>query len=191
MIEGFLVAFLTVFVAELPDKTMVASLILTTRFRRPLAVWVGVVVAFSLHVALAVTIGSLIKRLPEEPVQLVVGVLFIVGGIVMLRTGDGEEEVGDVGPGGSFWRVAVASGTVVGLAEFGDLTQLATASIATQYSAPVAVALGAWVALASVAALAVTAGSWMVQQVPLRIIRYVASAVFLGFGVFTIIRAVT
>jgi putative Ca2+/H+ antiporter (TMEM165/GDT1 family) len=80
---------------------------------------------------------------------------------------------------------------VVLLAEFGDLTQLATASIATQYSAPLAVALGAWLALASVAALAVTAGAWIVQHVPLRVIRYVAAAVFLGFGIFTIARALT
>lgn len=192
MIEGFLVAFVTVFVAELPDKTMVASLILTTRYRRPLAVWVGVVAAFSLHVALAVTIGSLLKRLPDTPVQLAVGALFVVGGIVILRSGDEpEDEVGDTGAGGSFWRIASTSGTVVLLAEFGDLTQLATASIATQYSAPLAVALGAWLALASVAALAVTAGAWIVQHVPLRVIRYVAAAVFLGFGIFTIARALT
>ena len=67
MIEAFFVAFGTVFLAELPDKTMVASLVLTTRFRRPLAVWVGVSSAFVLHVVLAVSIGSLLRRLPETP----------------------------------------------------------------------------------------------------------------------------
>lgn len=192
MIEGFLVAFGTVFLAELPDKTMVASLILTTRFRRPLAVWVGVVTAFSLHVALAVSIGSLLKRLPETPVQIAVGLLFLTGGVIMLRGGgdDDEDEVGDVRIADSFWKVAVTSGTVVGLAEFGDLTQLATASIATQYSAPLAVALGAWCALASVAALAVTAGSWIVQHVPLKWVQRVAGAVFLGFGTFTLVTAI-
>ena len=76
MLAGFLVAFGTVFLAELPDKTMVASLVLTTRFHRPLAVWVGVCAAFALHVALAVTIGSLLRRLPDTPVQVVVAVLF-------------------------------------------------------------------------------------------------------------------
>ena len=70
MLQGFLVAFGTVFLAELPDKTMVASLVLTTRFHRPLAVWVGVSAAFALHVALAVTIGSLLRRLPENPMPL-------------------------------------------------------------------------------------------------------------------------
>ena len=190
MIQGFFVAFGTVFLAELPDKTMVASLILTTRFRRPLAVWTGVVVAFSLHVTLAVTIGSLLKRLPDTPVQIAVGLLFLTGGVVMLRGHGGTtDDIGDVPLARSFWSIAVASGAVVGLAEFGDLTQLATASIATQYDAPVAVALGAWCALASVAALAVTAGAWIVAHVPLQWVQRVAGVVFLTFGTFTLVTA--
>ena len=80
MIQGFLVAFGTVFIAELPDKTMVASLVLTTRYRRPLAVWVGVAAAFVLHVVLAVSIGSLLRELPDTPVKLGVGTLFLIGG---------------------------------------------------------------------------------------------------------------
>ena len=86
----------------------------------------------------------------------------------------------------SFRRVALTSASVVGLAEFGDLTQLATAGIATRYSAPVAVALGAWCALATVAALAVTAGSWIVRHVPLQVVQRVAGAVFIVFGLLTI-----
>ena len=82
MIAAFFVAFGTVFLAELPDKTMVASLVLTTRYRRPLAVWTGVSIAFVLHVVLAVSIGSLLRQLPERPVQLVVAVLFLVGGVL-------------------------------------------------------------------------------------------------------------
>ncbi len=192
MIEAFLVAFGTVFLAELPDKTMVASLVLTTRFRRPLAVWVGVSAAFVLHVVLAVTIGSLLRRLPETPVKLAVAALFLVGGVVLLRGGgDDDEAATDVPPDVSFARVALTSASVVGLAEFGDLTQLATAGIATRYSAPVAVAVGAWCALATVAALAVTAGSWIVQHVPLRVVQRVAGGVFILFGLLTIGSVVT
>jgi len=192
MIEAFLVAFGTVFLAELPDKTMVASLVLTTRFRRPLAVWVGVSAAFVLHVVLAVTIGSLLRRLPETPVKLAVAALFLVGGVVLLRGGgDDDEAATDVPPDVSFARVALTSASVVGLAEFGDLTQLATAGIATRYSAPVAVAVGAWCALATVAALAVTAGSWIVQHVPLRVVQRVAGGVFILFGLLTVGSVVT
>ena len=191
MIAAFFVAFGTVFLAELPDKTMVASLVLTTRYRRPLAVWTGVSIAFVLHVVLAVSIGSLLRQLPERPVQLVVAVLFLVGGVLLLRADDEDDEVAGGVPAASFRAVATTAASVVGLAEFGDLTQLATAGIATRYHAAVAVALGAWCALASVAALAVTAGSWIVRRVPLHLVRRVAGIVFLAFGVFTAINAFT
>ena len=192
MIEAFFVAFGTVFLAELPDKTMVASLVLTTRFRRPLAVWVGVSSAFVLHVVLAVSIGSLLRRLPETPVKVAVATLFLVGGWLLLR-GDSEpaEDAADVPADVSFRRVALTAASVVGLAEFGDLTQLATAGIATRYSAPIAVALGAWCALASVAALAVTAGQWIVRHVPLRVVQRVAGGVFLVFGIVTLVSIFT
>jgi len=187
MITAFLVAFGTVFLAELPDKTMVASLVLTTRFRRPFAVWVGVSSAFVVHVVLAVSIGSLLRRLPETPVKLAVAVMFFVGGVLLLRGGKEDESTDtDVPTNVSFRRVALTSASVVGLAEFGDLTQLATAGIATRYSAPVAVALGAWCALATVAALAVTAGSWIVQHVPLQVVQRVAGGVFIVFGLLTL-----
>ena len=188
MITAFLVAFGTVFLAELPDKTMVASLVLTTKFRRPLAVWVGVSGAFVLHVVLAVSVGSLLRKLPETPVRVAVAALFLTGGLLLLRGGGvDEEETSDDAADVSFRRVALTSASVVGLAEFGDLTQLATAGIATRYSAPVAVALGAWFALATVAALAVTAGHWIVQHVPLRVVQRVAGGVFIVFGVVTIV----
>lgn len=187
MITAFLVAFGTVFLAELPDKTMVASLVLTTKFRRPFAVWVGVSGAFIVHVVLAVSIGSLLRRLPDTPVKVAVAVMFFIGGVLLLR-GSKEETADDtdVPANVSFRRVALTSASVVGLAEFGDLTQLATAGIATRYSAPVAVALGAWCALATVAALAVTAGSWIVQHIPLQVVQRVAGAVFIVFGLLTI-----
>lgn len=192
MIEAFLVAFGTVFLAELPDKTMVASLVLTTRFRRPLAVWVGVSTAFVFHVVLAVTIGSVLRRLPEAPVQLGVAVLFVIGGAILLRTGGEEAPVAATGrAAGSFRTVALTAASVVGLAEFGDLTQLATAGIAVRYEAPVAVAFGAWCGLASVAGLAVTTGSWIVRKVPLALVRKTAAVVFFALGIVTAVRAVT
>ena len=191
MVTAFFVAFGTVFLAELPDKAMVASLVLTTRTRRPLAVWVGVSAAFVMHVVLAVTIGSLLRRLPDQPVQLVVAAMFVAGGVLLLRGGDEDEEVGDTAATGSFRSVALTSASVVGLAEFGDLTQLATAGIATRYHAAVAVALGAWCALASVAALAVTAGRWITRRVPLHLVQRIAGVVFVVFGVITLVSALT
>lgn len=186
---SFALAFATVFLAELPDKTMVASLVLTTRFRRPLAVWVGVSAVFVVHVVLAVTVGSFLRRLPATPVQLGVAMLFLAGGVLLLR-GTDEPAAADVAPTtASFRRVALTAASVVGLAEFGDLTQLATAGIAARSEAPVAVALGAWCALAAVAGLAVTAGAWIERRVPLRVVRRVAGGLFVLFGVTTAARA--
>ncbi len=182
---AFWVAFGTVFLAELPDKTMFATLVLTTRFRRPLAVWTGVVAAFAMHVTLAVAIGSALRRLPDTPVRLAVAALFLIGGVVLLRADSDEETVAEGAAPTTFLRVALTSASVVGLAEFGDLTQLTTAGIAARYSAPIAVALGALCGLALVATLAVTAGRWIVQHIPLRIVQRVAGLLFIAFAVFT------
>lgn len=191
-LQGFAVAFGAVFLAELPDKTMVASLVLTTRYRRPLAVWMGVSAAFVLHVVLAVSVGSALRALPDAPVKLAVAALFLTGGVVLLRSHDDgdDDETARTPDATTFGKVALTAASVVGLAEFGDLTQLATASIATQYSAPVSVALGAWCALSAVAAIAVTAGRWIVKHVRLSIVQRVAAVVFLGFGAYTLVSAV-
>ncbi|MBI4883951.1 MAG: TMEM165/GDT1 family protein [Actinobacteria bacterium] len=187
MITPLLIAFGTVLLAELPDKTMVAALVLTTRFRRPFAVWIGVAAAFLLHVTLAVTAGSLLRRLPTTPVRLVVALLFLLGGIVLLRTERDDEVSVATTEQTPFLRVALTSASVVGLAEFGDLTQLSTAGLAARYSAPIVVALGAWCALAVVAGLAVTAGSWMVRHVALGLVQRVAGLAFIAFGLLTAI----
>lgn len=196
MVGAFFTAFGAVFLAELPDKTMFASVVLTTRYKRPLAVWSGAAAAFSIHVVLAVTLGSLLRRLPHTPLQIAVGVLFLVGGVMMWREGDdGEDEAATDGiatpPLTGFVPIALRAGAVLGLAEFGDLTQLATAGIASRTGEPIAVALGAWLALASVAGLAVVAGSWIERTLPMHMVRRVAAVLFFGFGAVAIVLALT
>lgn len=195
MIGAFFTAFGAVFLAELPDKTMFASVVLTTRYKRPLAVWTGAAAAFSIHVVLAVTLGSLLRKLPHTPLQLAVGLLFLVGGVLMWREGDetDEELEGEIvtPPLSGFVPIALRAAAVLGLAEFGDLTQLATAGIASRTGQPVAVALGAWIALASVAALAVVAGAWIERTLPMQVVRRVAAVLFFGFGVVAIVLALT
>ena len=82
--------FGVVFVAELPDKTALASLILGTRYR-PIYVFAGVAAAFLLHVVLAVSAGSLLFLLPHRVVQAVVAVLFALGVVLVLRRRDDGE----------------------------------------------------------------------------------------------------
>ncbi|MCU1358388.1 MAG: hypothetical protein JWM89_3806, partial [Acidimicrobiales bacterium] len=70
-IRALLQAFATVFPAELPDKTMIASIVLVARYRRPLWVWLGAIAAFAVHVVVAVAAGSAIGLLPDTLVSSV------------------------------------------------------------------------------------------------------------------------
>ncbi len=190
MLRHVLVTYVTIFFAELPDKTMFATLLLATHFRRRLAVWIGVTCGYTVHVAIAVAFGSVLARLPERPIQVVVGLLFVVGGVVTWRSG-GSQDVGSRqwSPSMSSMRVAWTAASVILVAEFADLTQLATAGFAARFDDPLAVFIGATAALSSVSGLAVLAGSWLTTRVSLRIIQRVAGVLFVMIGATTLVGA--
>ncbi|HEX6526845.1 MAG TPA: TMEM165/GDT1 family protein [Streptosporangiaceae bacterium] len=148
--------FAIIFPAELPDKTALASLILGSRFRAAY-VFAGVAAAFAVHAALAVTAGGLLSLLPRRPLEVTVAVLFAAGAVLVLRgrRGHDSEQVDLRGRPPGFWRVAVTSFGVILVAEFGDLTQIATATLAARYHDPVWVGVGAVLGLWAVAALAI------------------------------------
>ncbi len=77
------------------------------------------------------------------------------------------------------------------IAEFGDLTQIATANLAAKYADPLAVGLGAWLALCAVGGLAVVGGQKLMQYVPLTLITRIAAAVMLVLAGVSIVAAVT
>jgi putative Ca2+/H+ antiporter (TMEM165/GDT1 family) len=183
-------AFLTVFPAELPDKTMVATVVLTTRYRLPLAVWLGAAAAFTIHVAVAVLAGRLLTLLPEEAVQIGVAVLFAVGAILLWREDDtleGDDGTVERAPA-SFHAAMVGSFTVVLLAEWGDLTQLATAGLAARSTSALSTAIGALLALWAVAALAAIAGRTLERRIPVRLLRRIAAAIFALLAIGTLVE---
>lgn len=192
--KELLQAFATVFPAELPDKTMIATIVLVTRFRRPGWVWVGAVGAFTVHVVVAVAAGSAIGLLPDELVQAVVAVLFLVGAVLLLRAARtaeadaGSELDAEVAAGGGIRATVLGSFGLIVLAEWGDLTQLATASLAAKSDAPVATGVGALLALAAVAAIAAASGRQLVARVPLHKINYVGAAVFAALAAWTLVE---
>jgi putative Ca2+/H+ antiporter (TMEM165/GDT1 family) len=193
-IQALLRAFATVFPAELPDKSMFATIVLVTRFRRPGWVWLGVVSAFAIHVTVAVAAGSLLGLLPEQVVQGVVLVLFLAGAILLVRAArqEPDEDLDAERDERATVRATVlGSFGVIALAEWGDLTQLATASLSARSGEPVATAVGAWLALASVAAIAATFGRQLVARVPIARVNYVGAAIFFalaGWTAFDLVR---
>jgi putative Ca2+/H+ antiporter (TMEM165/GDT1 family) len=174
-------AFAVIFPAELPDKTALASLVLGSRYR-PLYVFAGVAAAFAVHVGLAIAAGSALALLPHRPLEIVVAVLFALGAVLLLRGrhDDGADEHVELhGKKPGFWRVAWTSFAVVAVAEFGDLTQIATASLAAHYHDPLSVGIGAVLALWAVAALAIAGGRGLLKLIPLTWITRIAAAIML------------
>jgi putative Ca2+/H+ antiporter (TMEM165/GDT1 family) len=186
-------AFILVLPVELPDKTLFASLVLATRFPH-WPVFLGVGAAFGLQVAIAVTAGSLLSLLPGALVSGVVALLFLVGAVILWRSASSgpeeDEEVADSRQGTSFLRVAAISFGVLFAAEWGDLSQLATAGLAARYDEPLSVFVGAWAALLVVSGLAVFLGKKLADRLPIALIRRVAAGLFLVFAVVAIVETV-
>ncbi|MEV8065240.1 TMEM165/GDT1 family protein [Streptomyces sp. NPDC085995] len=181
--------FGVVFLAELPDKTALAGLVLGTRYRASY-VFAGVAAAFLLHVVLAVAAGSALTLLPQRIVHALTGVLFLGGAAVLLfKKDDGEEEVRRP-EDQSFWKVAGTGFMLILVAEFGDLTQIMTANLAARYDDPVSVGVGAVLALWAVAGLGIVGGKALMRKVPLGLITKIAAALMLALGVWSLWEAV-
>lgn len=181
--------FPLVFLGELPDKTMFASLLLATR-GRPVSVWAGAVAAFGVHVVIAVSIGvALFNLLPHTAVELVVAAIFFAGAIYAYLARD-EALPESLRKSGSGHSAVLTSAGVIFLAEWGDLTQVLTANLAARYHDALSVGLAAFAALAAVAALAVAAGSRLLRFVSVRTLRLCTVVVLVGLGVYTLATAV-
>ncbi|KOV58525.1 membrane protein [Streptomyces sp. NRRL WC-3618] len=181
--------FGVVFLAELPDKTALAGLVLGTRYRASY-VFAGVAAAFTLHVVLAVAAGSVLTLLPQRLVHALTGVLFLGGAAVLLMKKGGDEEEVRRPEDQSFWKVAGAGFMLILVAEFGDLTQIMTANLAARYDDPLSVGLGAVLALWAVAGLGIVGGRALMKRVPLELITRVAAVLMLGLGVWSLWEAV-
>jgi Ca2+/H+ antiporter, TMEM165/GDT1 family len=185
-----------IFLGELPDKTMFAALVLSTK-GSPLSVWLGAAAAFAVHVAIAVGIGvALFTILPHRAVDAVVAVMFLVGAGLAIREGRNEarheeREEHLAGFGASHHRrTMVTAFMVIFIAEWGDLTQVLTANLAARLQSPLSVAVGAVLALWAVAALAVIGGRGLLRWVSGATIRIVTAVILIGLAVFTGVLAI-
>ena len=193
------IVFGTIFVVELPDKTFIAALVLSTRYR-PLTVWVGVGLAFFVQTLIAVLAGQVATLLPEALIRTVAMVIFAIGAVVLFRSAPGadaeekeqeEEFAARATEPRSGLKAVGTSFLVLFAAEWGDLSQLLTISLVGRYDDPVSVFLGAWGALLTVSGLAVLAGRFLLRHIRLSLIHYLGAAVCLmlaGITAYDLIR---
>jgi putative Ca2+/H+ antiporter (TMEM165/GDT1 family) len=184
-----LVCFPVVFVGELPDKTMFASLLLATR-GHPAQVWLGAASAFVVHVAIAVTVGvALFDLLPHRAVEALVAAVFLLSAVYAWREGTKDERPLAEHEAARHSAVITAF-VVIFVAEWGDLTQLLTANLATRYHSAISVGLGSVLALWAVAGLAVIGGQAVLRLVDVSTLRKVTAVALVGIGGYTLYVAI-
>jgi putative Ca2+/H+ antiporter (TMEM165/GDT1 family) len=163
--------FLAVLPAEIPDKTILACLILSSRYR-PSVVFAGAATAFLAQVVLAVAAGGALSLLPRHAVEACAAAVFLASAVLLWRQKEEkDEEEDDAGRDGlrsGNWPVFGTAFAVVFLAEFGDLTQFLTVSLAARFHDPVSVGIGATLALWVAAAVAVTLGWRVLKLIPMQ-----------------------
>lgn len=192
------IVFGAIFIVELPDKTFIATLVLSTRYQ-PFAVWVGVGLAFLVQTLIAVVAGHLTTFLPDTLIKSVALVIFLVGGVVLIRSAPGadaeeqeqeQEYAAKAVESRTGLRAVAASFLVLFAAEWGDLSQLLTISMVARYGHPVSVFIGAWTALLTVSGLAVLAGRVLLRYVKLSVVHYVGGGVCLLLAAITAVELI-
>jgi putative Ca2+/H+ antiporter (TMEM165/GDT1 family) len=179
----FATVFGVIFLAELPDKTALAALVLATR-HRPLPVFLGTSLALTVQSVIAVAAGSLLARLPSKIVHVGSGALFLGCAILMwLRKSDDDEAKAKSSDGVGFWKALGTVFAVVFIAEWGDLTQIGTAAFQAKYHDWLTVFVASTLALWAVAAIAVFVGNRAGKLLNPRVTQKVAAVVFALIGV--------
>jgi Ca2+/H+ antiporter, TMEM165/GDT1 family len=178
--------FPVIFLGELPDKTMFASLVMATR-GRPFAVWLGATAAFAVHVLIATTVGVLlIDILPHRAVEVAVALTFFAGAGFALYDGlRGGPEPDLADPPQAVMRrrrSAITTSGLIFLAEWGDLTQVLTVNLAARYHSPWSVGTGALLAMAAVAGIAVAGGQGLLRYVNVNVVRVITAIVLIVLG---------
>ena len=185
------ITFGIVALAELADTSGLVTLVLASRYPARL-VLLGVAAAFAVQVGIAVAAGSLVALLPERVLEATVAVTFLVGAVLLLREDDDDDDdavtLGETP--GTRWRVVATSFGVTLLSELGDPSHIIIATLAARYDDPLAVGLGALLALWAVSALAVFGGHRLQRVVPVRWVIRVAAAVLIVLAALSAIEAI-
>lgn len=182
--EAFLTSITLVAVAEIGDKTQLLSFVLAAKLRRPYAITGGILVATLANHALAGSVGVFLASLVEpSTLNWIVGLAFIAFGLWTLRpdTLDGDPRV--LGAG-AFVTTTVA----FFIAEMGDKTQLATVALGARYDQLAWVVLGTTLGMMIANVPAVIVGEALAHRIPMKMVRWIAAALFVAAGFVTLSR---
>jgi putative Ca2+/H+ antiporter (TMEM165/GDT1 family) len=185
----FFSTFTLIFVAELPDKTAFATILLATR-KSPIALFIGVAAAFVIQSIVAVTCGTALSFLPHAWVQIGSGLLFLLFAVLMWIRDEPEEEGSEKkDENNHFWPTVYSSFTVIFIAEWGDLTQFATATLAAKNKSPLTICIAAVLALWSVTAIAIIIGSRAKSFIQPAVLKKIAAIAFACVGCVILYRS--
>jgi Ca2+/H+ antiporter, TMEM165/GDT1 family len=186
----FLGVFALIFLLELPDKSMIATIVMSTRARSS-SIVIGASAGFVVQMGIAVGAGGLLTLLPVHVKDIIVAVLFLGGaGYLLLSHDETAEEKGTRDAAreheASRWREIATAFSVIFLAEFGDLTQIQAANLTIKTHQPLEIFLAASLALVCVSFIGAYGGQLLQRVVPLRWIRWGGGLIFLGLGIYTL-----
>ncbi|WIT13721.1 TMEM165/GDT1 family protein [Paucibacter sediminis] len=186
--EAFLVSTGLVALAEIGDKTQLLAFLLAARFRKPLPICLGILIATLVNHAGAGALGSWITALLSPgTLRWVLGLGFVAMAIWTLIPDQIDDEV----EGGKGLKLGVLGTTIVAffLAEMGDKTQVATVALAARFDALVAVVAGTTLGMMIANVPAVLLGDRIAHKIPLRLVHGLAAMIFGILGVATLLGA--
>jgi len=189
--DSLLSAFGLIFIAELGDKTQLAVITQTCKFRSPWAVFLGGSLALAAVTALGVAGGSLLGAvIPTEVIRYLAAAAFGVMGLLIWReaaktaagdTGEAEPACEETRPHWD-WRAFGATFSLLFLAELGDKTQLAVLGLASKRPSPWSVFVGGSLALTAVTALGVVGGQQLSRWISQQRLLQLSAVAFVGMG---------
>jgi putative Ca2+/H+ antiporter (TMEM165/GDT1 family) len=184
---ALLTSTFVVAVAEVGDKTQLLSLVLAARFRRPLPIITGILVATLANHALAAWMGEWVAAaLGPAVLRWMLGLSFVAIALWALRPDELGDETRTAGRTGVFVAALVA----FFIAEIGDKTQLATIALAAKYNALFSVVLGTTLGMMLANVPVVIYGERILRRLPLRVVRWLAAVIFLALGVLVLMRGI-
>ena len=184
--EAFLTSAGLVAVAEMGDKTQLLAIVLATRFRRPLPIILGILVATLANHALAAFVGQLAADFfSGPPFRMIVASSFIIMGLWTLIPDKLDEDEQPRSHGGVFLTTLVA----FFLVEMGDKTQFATIALGARFHNVATVTSGTTLGMMLANVPAVLLGNALVRRISLKAVRIAAALAFIAVGVWMLAEA--